>query len=278
MAELFEYKCPSCGALLKISPEESFVKCSYCGTIVERELNADEQARASAKKLADKVEKYKKDMHELDRLKDSMLSKDQKIRSLESSTKVESGFMRENPGVIPVIIIICGIISLFGNGENKIAGLIGCLIAAAVVYGYTISGKENAEKEASESLSQMNTARKDLAEMQEKYDKLKKSFDPEFIPTQYRNDQALDFIIGLFRTEQSSTMGEAFKRYDDHLHQKKMESLQQEQVDLQRQQLKKMDEMQNSSSLGSAAVKTGAAAVGGVLIAGKVIKDILDDL
>ena len=95
---------------MKISPEESFVKCSYCGTIVERELNADEKAIASAKRLADKVEKYKKDMHELDRLKDSMLSKDQKIRSLESSTKVESGFMRENPGVIPVIIIISELI------------------------------------------------------------------------------------------------------------------------------------------------------------------------
>ena len=94
MAELFEYKCPSCGALLKISPEESFVKCSYCGTIVERELDDDEKAKASAKKLAQKVEKYKQDKHELDTLKDSMLSKDQKIRSLESSSKVESGFIR----------------------------------------------------------------------------------------------------------------------------------------------------------------------------------------
>ena len=278
MAELFEYKCPSCGALLKISPEESFVKCSYCGTIVERELDDDEKASASAKKLAGKVEKYKKDMHELDTLKDSMLSKDQKIRSLESSSKVESGFMRENPGVVPVIIIICGIISLFGSGEDKFAGLIGCLLAAAVVYGFTVSGKDNAEKAASESISKMNAEKKELEEMQDKYNKLKKSFDPEFIPSQYRNDQALDYIIGLFRTEQASAMGEAFKRYDDHMHQKKMESLQQEQVDLQRQQLKKMDEMQSGSSLGSAAVKTGAAAVGGVLIAGKVIKDILDDL
>ena len=62
MAELFEYKCPSCGALLKIRPEESFVKCSYCGTIVERELDEDEKANASAKKLAAKLEKYKNDM------------------------------------------------------------------------------------------------------------------------------------------------------------------------------------------------------------------------
>jgi uncharacterized Zn finger protein (UPF0148 family) len=161
MAELFEYKCPSCGALLKISQEEPYVKCSYCGTVVQRELDEDEKANASAKKLAAKLEKYKNDMHELDMLKDRMLSKDQKIRSLESSSKVESGFMRENPGVVPVIIIICGIISLFGSGENKFAGLIGCLIAAAVVYCCTISGKETAEKAASDFLSKMNAEKKE---------------------------------------------------------------------------------------------------------------------
>ena len=112
MAELFEYKCPSCGALLKIRPEESFVKCSYCGTIVERELDEDEKANASAKKLAAKLEKCKNDMYELERLKDRFLSTGVRVKELEKDSVRQTKFMHECPLVVPIIIMTLVVIGL----------------------------------------------------------------------------------------------------------------------------------------------------------------------
>ena len=280
---LLSYKCPSCGANLRISPDEIYVKCAFCGTTAQRQLTAEEQARATAKRLAKKVEQYKKDMHELKRLKGNMLSKIEDIQEFERKSKVETSFMRENPLVVPVIIAICGVLYLFGNGENKLAGLIGCLVAAAIVYFYTLNGKENAEKEASEAKSHIKPTTDELVDMKTQYDKIKKRFNVNAIPSQYRNDHALDYVIDLFNTEQASSLGEAFKRYDDHMHQKKMEAMQQEQIDLQKQQLEKMKEIQerqaydyNDDNYGSSSVKTGAAVVGTILVA-KIIKDLIDD-
>ncbi len=282
MAELFEYKCPSCGALLKISPEESFVKCSYCGTIVQRELDDYEKASASAKKLGAKVEKYKKDMHELDRLKDSMLSGDRRLRELESKAHMESKMTWDHPLVIPIIIAILAVMSLFANHDisTGVTGLVFYGVAAVVVYGVTISNKNSAEKAVENARNGIEPARKKLEETKAEYESLKRSFDPEFIPAQYRNDQALDFIIGLFRTEQASTMGEAIKRYDEHVHQKKMEQLQEQQIALQKEQIAKLDHIsanKTEEEIGSTAAKAGAAVVG-TMIAGKIVKEIFKNL
>jgi len=279
MAELFEYKCPSCGALLKISPEESFVKCSYCGTIVERELDEDEKATASAKKLAAKLEKYKNDMRELDRLKDKFLFAGARVNSLEKESVRESKFMHECPFVVPVIIMVLAIIGSFGTNEDKGATFLGGLILAAGVYIWSMVGKSKEDARVKEASEKLAAAKKELDEIQPQYEKLKASFDPEVVPIQYRNDKALDYVIALFRTGQASNIGDAFRRYDEHLHYEKMEAMQQEQINLQKQQLRKMDQMSSNdpNDLGSAALKAGAAVVG-VVAATKIGKEIIKNL
>lgn len=279
MAELFEYKCPSCGALLKIRPEESFVKCSYCGTIVERELDEDEKANASAKKLAAKLEKYKKDMYELERLKDRFLFAGARVNSLEKESVRESKFMRECPLVVPIIIMTLVVIGLIGTNEDKGATFLGGLVLAGGVYIWSMVGKHKEDVRVNEASEKLSLARKELEEVQPQYEKLKASFDPDVVPIQYRNDKALDYVITLFRTGQASNIGDAFRRYDEHLHYEKMEAMQQQQIDLQKQQLRKMDQMSSNdpNDLGSAALKAGAAVVG-VVAATKIGKEILKNL
>lgn len=67
MPALLSYKCPSCGANLKVSPDEIYVKCAFCGTTAQRQLTTEEQARVAAKRLAKKVEQYKNDIIYRDR-------------------------------------------------------------------------------------------------------------------------------------------------------------------------------------------------------------------
>lgn len=280
MAELFEYKCPSCGALLKIRPEESFVKCSYCGTIVERELDEDEKANASAKKLAAKLEKYKNDMLELDRLKDRFLFAGARVNSLEKESVRESKFMHECPLVVPIIIMVISIISMItSTTEDKGSVFLGATIISVGVYIWSIAGKHKEDVRVNEASEKLSLARKELEEVQPQYEKLKASFDPDVVPIQYRNDKALDYVITLFRTGQASNIGDAFRRYDEHLHYEKMEAMQQQQIDLQKQQLRKMDQMSSNdpNDLGSAALKAGAAVVG-VVAATKIGKEILKNL
>lgn len=282
MAEIFEYKCPSCGANLKISPEESFVKCSFCGTTVQRELDADEQASASAKKLAKKVEKYKNDMHELDRLENKLRSNEKQVEELEKRKSVETTFMRDNPKVVPIIIVVFGLFGLFGASSfsDGLGGLIGCVIVAVIVYFCTLNGKDQAEKDAAEAYRKLDGAKEQLEITRGNYESLKKRFDPDVIPAQYRNDAALDYVIVLFKTEQSSNLGDAFKRYEDHVHQEKMESMQQQQIALQQQQIEKMDQLaakKSEEDFSKTAAKAGAAVIGTV-VAGKVVKEILKRL
>ena len=279
MAELFEYKCPSCGALLKIRPEESFVKCSYCGTIVERELDEDEKANASAKKLAAKLEKYKNDMYELERLKDRFLLAGARVNSLEKESVRESKFMHECPLVVPIIIMTLVVIGLIGTNEDKGATFLGGLVLAGGVYIWSMIGRSKEDTRVKEASEKLAAARKELKEIQPQYEKLKASFDPDVVPIQYRNDKALDYVITLFRTGQASNIGDAFRRYDEHLHYEKMEAMQQQQIDLQKQQLRKMDQMSinNSDDFGSAALKAGAAVVG-VVAATKIGKEIIKNL
>ena len=276
MAELFEYKCPSCGALLKISQGESYVKCSYCGTIVERELDEDEKATASAKKLAAKLEKYKNDIHELDRLKDRFLFAGARVNSLEKESVRESKFMHECPFVVPVIIMVLAIIGSFGTNEDKGATFLGGLILAAGVYIWSMVGRSKEDSRVKEASEKLAAAKKELDEIQPQYEKLKASFDPEVVPIQYRNDKALDYVITLFRTGQASNIGDAFRRYDEHLHYEKMEAMQQEQINLQKQQLRKMSD-NDPDNLGEAVVKAGAAVVG-VVAATKIGKEIIKNL
>ncbi len=279
MAELFEYKCPSCGALLKIRPEESFVKCSYCGTIVERELDEDEKANASAKKLAAKLEKYKNDMYELERLKDRFLSTGVRVKELEKDSVRQTKFMHECPLVVPIIIMTLVVIGLIGTNEDKGATFLGGLVLAGGVYIWSMVGKHKEDVRVNEASEKLSLARKELEEVQPQYEKLKASFDPDVVPIQYRNDKALDYVITLFRTGQASNIGDAFRRYDEHLHYEKMEAMQQQQIDLQKQQLRKMDQMSSNdpNDLGSAALKAGAAVVG-VVAATKIGKEILKNL
>lgn len=276
MAELFEYKCPSCGALLKISPEESFVKCSYCGTIVERELDEAEKATASAKKLAAKLEKYKNDIHELDRLKDRFLFAGARVNSLEKESVRESKFMHECPLVVPIIIMVLAIIGSFGTNEDKGATFLGGLILAAGVYIWSMVGRSKEDARVKEASEKLAAAKKELDEIQPQYEKLKASFDPDVVPVQYRNDKALDYVIMLFKSGQASNIGDAFRRYDEHLHYEKMEAMQQEQINLQKQQLRKMSD-HDPDNLGEAVVKAGAAVVG-VVAATKIGKEIIKNL
>ncbi|WP_028505285.1 zinc ribbon domain-containing protein [Ruminococcus sp. FC2018] len=279
MAELFEYKCPSCGALLKIRPEESFVKCSYCGTIVERELDEDEKANASAKKLAAKLEKYKNDMYELERLKDRFLSTGVRVKELEKDSVRQTKFMHECPLVVPIIIMTLVVIGLIGTNEDKGATFLGGLVLAGGVYIWSMIGRSKEDTRVKEASEKLAAARKELKEIQPQYEKLKASFDPDVVPIQYRNDKALDYVITLFRTGQASNIGDAFRRYDEHLHYEKMEAMQQQQIDLQKQQLRKMDQMSSNdpNDLGSAALKAGAAVVG-VVAATKIGKEIIKNL
>lgn len=276
MAELFEYKCPSCGALLKISQGESYVKCSYCGTIVERELDDDEKATASAKKLAAKLEKYKNDMHELDRLKDRFLFAGARVNSLEKESIRESKFMHECPFVVPVIIMVLTIIGSFGTNEDKGATFLGGLILAGGVYIWSMVGKSKEDARVKEASDKLARARYDLEAIEPQYEKLKASFDPDVVPVQYRNDKALDYVIMLFKSGQASNIGDAFRRYDEHLHYEKMEAMQQEQINLQKQQLRKMSD-HDPDNLGEAVVKAGAAVVG-VVAATKIGKEIIKNL
>ena len=188
--------------------------------------------------------------------------------------------MHECPLVVPIIIMVISIIDdRLEQMRIRVRLFSVRLIISAGVYIWSMAGKHKEDVRVNEASEKLSLARKELEEVQPQYEKLKASFDPDVVPIQYRNDKALDYVITLFRTGQASNIGDAFRRYDEHLHYEKMEAMQQQQIDLQKQQLRKMDQMSSNdpNDLGSAALKAGAAVVG-VVAATKIGKEILKNL
>lgn len=246
MGELISYKCPSCGAGLKPAQDSAQIVCSFCGSVFERSLSEGEQMRISAAKLAESAEKYKADLAAFTALKEKI-----------SQLTVEVNYLSKKNTDMPLwmvlmlpiqgfaaVMIAFYFISAYKMKSTPMMIFTGALFTALVISVFVVQHKKRILKSNADSLKeQLKTSLIELTAARIQLKKFEQSFDIDAIPQQYRNDAALDYIIGLFKSGQASKLGEAFRRYDEQSHFKNMEALQREQVEIQKKQLEIMDRL-----------------------------------
>lgn len=240
MDGLTAYKCPSCGANLLVAPQQTYVKCNFCGTSFQRELDSSEQDSLNAQMLADKLTAYKNDLRRYKSLRDSV---DFASGKAETQKKTSSAPMVNLAtllfGLAFFVILACIGFLIFDSTLAR-----GIIVFLLITWSIGIivefaDGANDKRKEA-KAARQANIDEKSYELAKKKFDEFAATFNENLVPEQYRNDQALDYVIELFRYEQVSSLGEAFRHYDEQLHYAKMEAMQQQQLQLQKQQLARM--------------------------------------
>ena len=246
MAELFKYICKSCGANLDPTNDEKVIKCAFCGSVYDRTAVLDEQQRRAADELADKTEKYKSDLMTYNALKSSELAlADEVTRLSQTPTELPLWFVLRMP--IQIISAVFLLIMLFIGirHDSKLPMVLGGVIFAAVTF-WLISvdiKKKQLTRSAEQVKSDLRSKLEELTSARAQLDDFQRGFDIGFIAEGYRDSHTLDYLIGLLRTYQASKLGEAYHLFDLHEHFTKMEMLQSEQVQVQKQQLEVMQQL-----------------------------------
>ena len=248
MSELTIYICPKCGGEMSVSPKDKFVQCSYCGLVGQRELDSYEQAGMSAQMLAQKLMDYRERMPMYEKLRKDLMAAKAKLDSYNGNIKKAQrkgflgtlGIAAGGAGVIIILIAIVAGFTLLAHWifDKWWIYLIGAFFAVSMVAstGKDIGSAMKDSKDAvdyDKDLEVYNRAKKS-------YDDFCTTFDVNFVAEQYRNTQALDYVINLFNTNQAANLGDAFRRYDEYQHYARMEAMQKQQLDLQKKQFQQM--------------------------------------
>ncbi len=246
MAELYKYVCPSCGANISPNSDDKIITCSFCGSVFDRTAVLNSFDRMSAEKLAETVTRYKADLTTYNSLETKTLKLADEVTEL---TNTPTQMPLWTALIIPVQLVGCILLLImmyvaYKADSKPIMFLTGLLFAAFMVALTTANVKkkrlrrnaDNVRVQLREKLEELNAARAE-------FEQFRQGFDIDAIPKDYRSDEALDYLIGLFCSYQANRLGDAFRMYDEHLHFKKMEAMQKEQVEIQKRQLEIMDEL-----------------------------------
>ena len=243
MNELYKYVCPSCGANLDPTQGEKVISCPFCGSVFDRTGVLNAYDRKSSEKLAKTVSKYKEDLMTYNGLEAKVLRLADEVTEL---TKKNTELPMWTAMVMPVFIVLCAVLLIMLIAFKDKVGITAAVVVFIAAGAGLIAAsfrKSKLKREADDvrqrlkvKLSELNSARSELEQFGQ-------SFDIDAIPKTYRSCEALDYLIGLFGSYQASRLGDAFKMYDEHIHFKKMEALQSEQVAIQKRQLEIMDEL-----------------------------------
>lgn len=246
MSELTAYKCPSCGANLKVTEGQELLTCSFCSSVFKRDLAQDEKEKVSAAQLAASTEKYRS----------SLLKHNELVKKL-SRISDEIGALSQKDNSMPLwtmftipFYILCAVLLVFMfdkavSTEDKPLMALTALIFLAVFIAaiVTYSKKAKARKQLFEQNEKLKGLLSELGEKRAELEALDSSFDIDTIPKAYRSEDSLEYIIGAFRSGQAHKLGDAFALYDNHRHNRTMEALQREQVEIQKKQLEILDEL-----------------------------------
>ena len=139
---------------------------------------------------------------------------------------------------------------------------------------------------AAQAKGRIDDAQKEFVKAGKELEAFEKSFDKKEIPIQYRSEELLRYLQHVFETQQACTMGDGFKLCDDHIAQKQLEDIKNEELAMVRLTLaqrpiqelsyKQPDEFRELSLFGGASQKTTARLFESVARAKQKINDKKD--
>lgn len=279
---IVSYQCPNCSAQLRVDPENENIKCDYCGSTLwlENAFSPAMQEKALEKRADRLAEKILSLIEPVKRLKTLNSQRDILCREVPRYKK-KSELANSSAGkYIPYAAGIA--VLLFFLIMAVMVGSFGCFVFGAIagaVCFLCVRTNMNQYIVLSERKEKM------YAEVCTEIDQIKKENDFSILPFKYQNEDAMPFFADSLKSRRALTLQQAVNLYEDELQKREMKALQQEQIELQKAQIR---EMKNNKKNGKESKDKGGdininidglAAAGGLLAAGlTVAKYIKDEL
>ncbi len=261
---LVEMKCPGCGADLQINPKLKSAQCNYCGRqfIVEQENQQNFLDGADAREKGFEFERGRNDAQNagadpglLEQIailievvkQREALAAETKTAHEKLNQAVKNADDCSSPKTILMMFGIAALAFLVISGFTY--PVIGFLVGVGIFVLWFMQNKKKSEKlenEAKIALKEWETLNARLTEA-------KQQADYSLIPESYQNLKSLKFLYNALYNKRALTITEAINLYENHKHQKQMEYIQQQQLELQRQnaelQMQQLRLQQNNSAL-----------------------------
>ncbi len=303
--KIVEFKCPACGASLKADISRDVMYCEYCG----KKLILDDEAM-HVKMTFDNAREagYEFEQGRMNAQSNNIRSEVEKIqRMLEAFPEYERLINRYNVltmeyrmsggdyiEIRPLIkwIILCVILLLIikaniqeftsTHNPSKILVVLLCIAIITLIVCFQFY-KQVRKKEKQEK------AKKQRDYSKEELDIILKNSGLDTIPERYRTMECLDYFHSSLINQESFTISQAIRSYERYQHQLMLAEQSRQQLEIQRQQLQEMKEMNemlnerlneddddddsNNTDNGGNVLGTIAAIGLGVLVGRAIFKD-----
>lgn len=288
-------KCPNCAAPLEINSSLLEATCNYCGceflvgniservsVIIDnaRQVGHDlEHGRFDAygeinQSLASKVKKLIQPAAELSNIEAEIGSLRKQLNELQDKEDtLLLNAVKVKPYILPALIVVISVLSMT-HGSKKFSDCFPwlCFATAWVVLSIVIRRIRILVLRMRRS-----SIEKRHYDKKSKVDNIYFSFDFDIIPENYRSEEMVRFIYNALQNQRAMTIQQAINLYEDDQHKSQMEALLREQIDLQKQQLERLqeDDYENSGNDNDGPSLGKTLLVGGAIIAGLALLDKL---
>lgn len=195
------------------------------------------------------------------------------------------------PVMFLVWLLAARITKSFFSGISNFSSILFTLVTFPLIFaegvGLSFGGVPLFKHLKNKGLEKINKDEAKNKEAQTKYDAINAEFDVEFIPQQYRNDEALLYIINMLDSQRAFSIQQAINLYEDKLAKDKSDRKREEElvrmkmIQQQNEELLRRQQTNSKSSGDKSVVKNvlaGGAFAAGEMITKKVAKDIFEGI
>lgn len=248
--QLITMECPKCHASLEFNRARKEAFCEFCGAKIL--LDGIESVNQLGQPIADEalLELLKETgplFSNKDAITFSLPQKEASLRQLKQKLdKLPPAVFRADyiskyliAGIVSAVLFL-----LFLFIYPPVILLFMLTTGASVfLYKYT-KDRMIAEETAAKTQTEIDNLKKALTEI----DNNLSQYDINAIPSPYRNGMAIDFIYDVLKNQRATTMQQAINLYEEDKRNKKMESMQQQQMRIQEQQLRSIQALQRENA------------------------------
>ncbi len=261
---LIEMKCPGCGADLQINPILKSAQCNYCGKqfIVEQEHQQGFVDGADAREKGFEFERGRNDaqnagadpalLGQISALIEGVRQREALAAETNAAyDKLKQTIAKADECSSPKAVLkMLGIAALAFLIVSSIThAIIGFPAGVGVFVLCLMQNKKKSEALENE----VKASRKEWEILNYRLTESQQQADYSLVPASYQDLSSLQFIYNALFNKRALTIPDAINLYENYKHQKQMEYMQQQQLELQRQnaalQMEQIKLQQSNSSL-----------------------------
>lgn len=263
------YTCPNCGAPLNYNEQNGIFKCEYCSSIIDLAITEEERQIRLGVNTATKVKEYEEHLIAMNTLQGKVTEQENKYNSvldkkknLKANTVIIASFI-----AIIISIIAVSWMNIVFYAYDFLRIFLEIILVGATIFGTVNFGKKRYKSDFLRLSKQVTKQNEILSDIQREFNQEKNSFNIDYVDEQYREIEALDFIISALETGRAFTLRQAENLWDDKKERNELMT-----------KLEQLPRSNNDNSDVASTIATGTAAVVGAAVVRGIVKEVFKNI